>query len=229
MRKLFVLITSVLSAFLLTGCGGSSNNTTTTPSDNSAAETVTISFSGGNLPAVAALQVGTGTFTTVPIQNNQLVLNLPAGVSNYAVAYVCSTASNQEFVIEATKQDDSSFNETCPNPPGASLTANVDASQITGVTLIEVSGRDGESGGIDDPTITSFPVGLPLGTNDVGVIANDTSGQDSVLAVRILRSQTVPGLINGGAPVVLGAADLITAKETHYSERRSGWFYPSPE
>jgi hypothetical protein len=46
---------------------------------------------------------------------------------------------------------------------------------------------------------------MPVGTIDVAAIAGDSS--HNILGVKIVRSQTVPGTVNGGAAISLGPAD----------------------
>lgn len=204
-----VTVLSTLLAVVLSGCGGSQ----TPPSPPAA---ITFTFID-NAPTNAVLQTGTGPFTLLAAQNNQLVVNLPAGTSKYTLAYLCPTEFGTpntppstlggEIVIEATPQDGAVFNASCPRFQSGAVTVGFDVSQLAAVNSVQISDRLGGnvvSGG----TAVTVPTTMPLGINDVGVIALDASNVP--IAVRIVRSQTVPGAINGGNLIVLGPSNLTT-------------------
>ena len=211
MRRLGLLALAFgVFAIGLSGCGGSGSSVINsgTP-DTSQPETVTFTFVD-NPPTTAVLQIGSGSFTPISAQNNQLVVNLPAGVSRYTLAYVCSVFPD-EFIIQATKQDGTAFNASCAGLTNQDLlTGSVDASQIAGATEVDVWGKEGFSNRIP-ASATLSNVFMPVGVNDVAFVATATP-LGSALAVKILRSQTVPGAANGGNPVVFGPADLTTSQ-----------------
>lgn len=206
MRLMRALLICGAFAWLLTSCGGSGGGTGGGP-DQSAPATITFTFVD-NAPLTAALQVGGGAFVPVNPQNKQLVLNIPAGVSRYILAYDCAVSG--DFVVEATKQDGTAFNASCVGlAPSGLLTGTVDASQIAGATSVDVDGKQGLA--LTVGAIATFTnASMPAGSNDVAVVAFSTSGAITPKAVRIFRSQIVPGALNGGNPVVLGAGDLLT-------------------
>lgn len=183
---------------------------TPTPTPTS---TVTVTFTNGT-PTAAAVKMGSGAFTTASVQNNQTSFTLPAGTSSYALAYVCppeglpGLMTTNEFVIEATAADGTTYSTTCEgNPSTGSATGTVDATAIPGAATVFVVGKGGLGSTLSGLS-GSFNASMPVGTNDVAVVAEDAS--NNVLAVRILRSQTVPGAINGGSSIVLSAADEVT-------------------
>ena len=50
----------------------------------------------------------------------------------------------------------------------------------------------------------NFSSDMAVGTYDVPVVVTGAEGPYVALAARILRDQTIPGALNGGAPVVFG-------------------------
>jgi len=201
-------------ALTLAGCGGSSNLTSPPPT-NSSPQTITMTFTE-SAPTAAAVQMGTGAFTPVAVQNKQISFTLPGGISKYALAFVCPTLSfgspqfntTSEVVLEATAQDGTSI--STPNCSSGVATGNLsgtaDASLIAGTSQIRVVGSLGAA--TTAVSGTPFNVNLPTGINDVAVVALDVSG--NVLAVRIIHSQAVPGTLNGGSPVILNSNDATT-------------------
>src|SRR6185312_13020694 len=207
----------------LAGCGGNSG----TPPVPSGPTTITVTFANAT-PLAAAVQIGSGAFARASIQSGQLSLTVPAGTTNYAIAYVCppfnvvaTTIEDFEFVIEATTQDATAYTVSCSaTPPTGSATGSVDASAIPGATNVVVGGKGGGFGFAS--TQTSFNVNLPTGTNeDVTVSALDAS--NNLLAIKILRSQTVPGAINGGNTIVLGPADETTMQSVTVNNTPAGF------
>jgi len=222
---LWFVVGSVL-IMSLAGCGGSSSKTPPIPSP-SGPTTITVTFANAT-PLAAAVQIGSGAFAAASIQSGQLSLTVPAGTTNYAIAYVCppfnvvaTTIEDFEFVIEATTQDATAYTVSCSaTPPTGSATGSVDASAIPGATNVVVGGKGGGFGFAS--TQTSFNVNLPTGTNeDVTVSALDAS--NNLLAIKILRSQTVPGAINGGNTIVLGPADETTMQSVTVNNTPAGF------
>jgi hypothetical protein len=203
------------SIAVLAGCGGGSTNTggtTQTPNPT----TVNYTFTGGTPTAVAA-QMGTGTFTTTTLQAGKLSVSVPSGTTNYAVAYVCPPAADfgntvtAENVIEASTQDGASFTVSCYASAGTtgSATGSVNASAIPGATNVLIRGNQGYGTSVGAST-GSFNASLLTGSNDVALLAVNSSG--AVLAVKILRSQTVPGAVNGGSSIVFATTDETTTQ-----------------
>jgi hypothetical protein len=191
-----------LLAVAISGCGGN-------PPTLAQGTAVMLTFVGP-APSALATQVGGGAFSTVSTQTGStLNLTVPTGQSTYAVAYVCP-AVNDEFMIEASVQDGTALAVTCPPGDVASLTlgaatGTVDAAAISGATAVSISANGvGANLGING----NFDVDLPVGTEDVALGVEN--GTLDVAAVKINRSQTIPGAINGGADIVFGEADATT-------------------
>src|SRR5262245_2061271 len=171
MRSLWFSLV-VASALTIGGCGGGKSML-----GPPIGTTVNLGFSNGT-PQAAAVQIGSGSFTTAPVQNGQVSLILPPGTTKYAVAYVCppvttiaSTISG-EFVIEATIQDGTSFTLSCGGPPPTgSATGSVDASSVPGANNVLVTGSQGFA--TFTGLTSSFNVNLPAGTNDVAAVVVD--------------------------------------------------------
>ncbi len=116
-----------------------------------------------------------------------------------------------QYVYELNLSDGSSFNVSpCSLPPSTqgAATGAFDVSAVAGATKAEILGNLGD-GGTVNATTGSFSESMPNGTNDIAVVAENASNQP--LAVKILRNQTVPGSINGGQTIVVGAADATVA------------------
>jgi hypothetical protein len=204
------LIKKLLSGplmLLVAGCGASNPPT---PTGN----TITVTFTG-NTPSAVATKFGGSAFAAATLQGAKtLSFVLPAGTTNYTLAYVCTStngALTEEFVLEASIQDSSSINRACPldgNVPLPTLgaaTGNIDATAIAGAASVSVfPPSQGQAVAVNGP----FNVNLPVGMEDVAFAVLDTN--NNILALRILRSQTVPGAINGGNPVIFSGADATT-------------------
>lgn len=211
----------------LTGCGGGNNVVTgPTPTPTPVSSTVTVTFTNGT-PTAAAVQMGSGAFTAATIQNNQTSFTLPTGTTSYTLAFVCPPEGppgfqiTNEFVVEATLADGTTYSVSCQNPPPlASATGMVDATAIPGAAKVIVGGKGG-FGTTLSAISGSFNVNLPVGTNDFAVVAEDAS--NNVLAVKILRSQSVPGAINGGNTIALGASDEVVQEPVTVNNTPAGF------
>ncbi|HLW52990.1 MAG TPA: hypothetical protein VKW06_09105 [Candidatus Angelobacter sp.] len=212
----------VLTIILSTGCapghspGGPPNGTT-----------VTFTFVGGT-PTAAATQISGGAFTTATITSGKLTVSLPSATAKYAVAYVCpamTVGSNNvinESVIEATPADGTAFTISCLGTPATgTATGSANALAIPGATDILIRSSQNLGGNVGS-TSGSFSVSLPTGTNnvDVAAIAVDASG--NVLAVKIVRAQTVPGAINGGNQIVFAASDEVSTQSINVNNVPAG-------
>ena len=204
---LCLVITSLIAAF--SGCGGgSSGSGGRTPTGTP----ITINFAGG-APLAAAEQIGTGAWATAAVSGGQLTFSIPTGTTTYAVAYVCPTWQgmgpvNQEFVIDATTSDDTTYTVTCfQNPTTGTATGIASVSAIPGATQLTIAGKSGYGTSLPS-TFGSFSTGMPLGLNDVAVVAQDSSFD--ALGVKIVRAQTVPGAVNGGSSISLLSSDATT-------------------
>jgi hypothetical protein len=197
---MFVLFVTIAVGTI--SCGGGSSTASPTGT------TVTTIFSA--TPAAVAVQIGNGAWNAVSLQGNQLTFTVPTGESRYAIAYVCALDAtfNFETVWEATTRD--------PTPSGgcAGLGGNsalnegwatgaVDASSIAGASYVWIFGGFGI--GFVPGATGSFNVPMLQGTNDIAFVAGSLAR--SVLAVKILRSQTIPGAVNNGHTVVFAPGD----------------------
>ena len=225
-----------LVAALIAGCGGSSGSTTGGGGGNPT--TVTFTFVGNPAPTVAA-RIGSGSFTPTTLSSNALTLSIPEGTTEFAVAYLCPAypyfvngiqySYNDQYVIEASTEDQISFTESCPSPNLSSLTFDVDASAIPGAqnVLVEIGNNTrtfycyfGELQTGPQSCIT------PTGGNTafVDAYAGSISANDyQALAVRRYDGQTAPGAVNGGATVTLGAADETTSAPLTYQNLPAGF------
>jgi hypothetical protein len=226
------ILLALVSFSALAGCsGGGSINTSGGGGTNST--TVNYTFTGGT-PTAAAVQIGAGAFTSTTVQSNKLSVSVPSGTSTYAVAYVCPPTAGfgntvtAENVIEASVQDGTAFTVSCGGSPTASsaVTGTVNASAIPGAANVLVRGNQGFGASVGAAT-GSFSANLIAGNNDVALLAVDGSG--NVLAVKILRSQTAPGAINGGASVVFAASDETSTQSITVNGVPSGYVIPPAE
>ena len=228
-----LVCTTIIASLGLSGCGGASstpgtqgtgeNNPPTAPPSNPPApqsHTITATFAGQQ-PAAVAERIGSGTWATTTLQNGQLLLTLPAGTDTYGIAYRCPTAPtgasttlDGELIAEGTLADGESITLVCTftPPPTAQVSGSVDTSVIPIQTLESVY-----TGGADIPVIGStetFSGLLPAGTIDVAVLATSAMG-GSLTAIKLLRSQVLPGLLNGGLPIVFSTSDEIQTSNSY--------------
>jgi len=216
----------------LAGCGGGSNGgsgggggTGGGTGGGGSSTTVTYTFTGGT-PTAVATQIGTGAYTQASLQSGALTLSIPSGTTNYSVAYVCPTSiSSIENVIDASIEDGTSFTEICNNwtaPQSGLATLQVNASAIPGASEVDVVwGSDYTYAQPWSGDTLSFSDQMTAGTYDVFVVVYDSTGEYP-LAVRILRSQTVPGALNGGNPVVFAASDETVTQTITYDNLPAG-------
>jgi hypothetical protein len=219
----FTIFAMALSALALAGCGGGSSAAL-----SDSGNTVTVLFNNGRPTAVAA-QIGAGSFATASLQATVLTLTLPQGVTKYAIAYACPPVNvfgtiKAEKVIEATLQDGRAYSVSCSAPPPTDhATGIVDASLIAGTASVSICGGGGCSVAFHG-VIGSFDMMMPAGTNDVAVLALDAS--KNILAIKIIRGQTVPGVVNGGNTIVLAASDGTTAQPITVTNIPAGFDSP---
>lgn len=201
-RFLGMLVVGILTALVL-GCGGSP---TATPQGT----VVTATFAGQFKPQVVAAKTGDGAFVPASLQGDTLRLALPTGTTKYGIAYVCAQL-NDEFVFEATTQDATALNVSCPGPSATALglaTGSVDASTIPAVTDVRIIG--GGFGGSLGAVAGPFSFAMPNGLNDVAFIATDSIG--NAVGVKIARAQSIPGAVNGGSTILFGPGDATTTQ-----------------
>jgi hypothetical protein len=224
------------------GCGGYSGVVSDPGGDSTI---VTFAVTGGT-PTAVATKVGTGAFNAATLTAGKLTLSLPSGTTNFAVAFACpavTLTTNSlyqeaiEEVFEASTLDGTSFTEPCPTAPSTgatgTLTGSVDASAISGASSLEILAGNAtaqSSANLLGPS-ANFSFSAPTGTDRVMVLAyhpeidglNETI---SLAAAKSFSSQAVPGALNGGSTVVLGAADETTLEPLSYSGVPSGYGAP---
>ena len=229
-----------LILFLVAGCGGSSSGSGSTVAGPTA---VNFTFSPAT-PTVVAAQIGSGTFSMQTVSSSGLSLSLSSGTTTFAVAYVCNppavTFGGQqmtlpyESVVEASTADGTSFQLPCPLgipavSPGqtGTLAVNVNASGIAGASnlffVAENGGNASEWGASTANASGSFAA--PMGSDRVEVFASASSSNfiGNVLAARAFAGQAVPGSLNGGVAVTLGAADETTPQTITYQNIPAGF------
>ena len=206
------LLFCVLLALAVAGCGGGGGSGGSSGPNGT---TVTVTFVDGDVTA-AAVQTGTGAFSPAVPQAGKLTFTVPNGITQYSIAYVCKGIFAErlkidEFVIRATTQDTTAPTATCligtPTFTFGLLTGNVDATLIPGATVIDIQGNVGVFNQVNSAG-GPFNATMPNGSNDVAFIVIGSSG---ILAIKVLRSQTVPGAVNGGN-VTFGPEDQVTTQ-----------------
>jgi hypothetical protein len=218
----------------LAGCGGGSNSSSSGGGGGGGGgqspTTVTYTFTGG-APIAVASQIGAGAYAAATLQSSKLTLSIPNGTTDYAVAFACpSTAfianfsSNEEFVVQRSVLDGTSFTELCPNPnpPQVDLeSVQVDASAIPGASFVGITteGVAAPLPWLGSTLSVSFP--MVTGTADVFVVAYDSTGLYP-LAIRVLRAQTIPGALNGGNTVVFTVNDETSKQAITYDNLPPG-------
>lgn len=232
---------------LIAGCGGSSGGGSGSGGSGGGGNPTTVTFTvTGGTPTAVATSTGTGSFTAATLTAGKLTLDLPSGTTNFAVAFVCPpvslTASQVletfENVFEASTLDGTSFSQSCPTTPTAgstgTLTGAVDANAIAGASFLNIDAENGtaQQGVYEGTPSGNFSFAAPVGTDRVAVLAYDSvlSGFEqffSLVAVKNFSSQTVPGTLNGGNTVVLGAADQTTPEPLTYKSVPPGYNAPS--
>ena len=215
----------------LAGCGGSSGGSTGCVSNCGGGggnpTVVTYTFTGGT-PVAVATKIGTGAYTQATLASGKLSVSVPSGTTNYSVAYLCPTIAwyspprNEEYVVQASTLDGASFTENCVNPtaPQQGLaTLQVNTAAIPGAgDLVISNGCEWQN---SFPSTSSISCPMPIGTYDVFVVVFNMDGGNP-LAAKILRSQTIPGALNGGNPVVFTASDETVTQTITYNNVSSG-------
>jgi hypothetical protein len=223
-QKTTICALLLASALGNSGCGGGSSL------PQPAGTTVAITFPG-TAPAAVASQIGMGAWTAASLQSNQLILTVPQGETRYGVTYICPPDGSLtfEFVIYATTQDPAPsgsciFSSTSTLGSKGGATGSVDASAVPGASSVLIYGLSG-FGSVAGAT-GAFDIQMLQGTDDVAFVAVD--GAQHILATKVLRSQTVPGAVNGGQMVVLAAGDLATNQTISVTDVPTGFFFDGP-
>jgi len=186
---------------------------------------VTYTFTGSATPTAVATQIGSGAYSQATLASGELTFPVPSGETDFSVAYLCPSPTVNPFVIleyvnQASTLDGTSFSETCsPGPlPGGLATVQVNAAAIPGAEGINVDNQGSSSG-----TTLNFYSDLVDGTYDVPVVVTGADGPYVAIAARILRHQTIPGALNGGATVVFASADETVPQTIAYNNVPNGY------
>jgi hypothetical protein len=201
-------------------------------------------------PTAVATQIGSGQFTAATLSSGKVTLSLPSGTTNFAVAFDGPSVSLEdgngnivqqtiEQVYEASTSDGTSFSFSCggilPVTTGT-LTGSVDASAIPGASILGLFVVEGSQDSFWGAGFTSpFSIAFPAGTDRVEVLEYEAPFLNSdgsytsynLLAAKNFSGQVVPGALNGGNAVILGAADQVTEEGITYSGVPSGFSAPS--
>ena len=212
---LVVALSSLLVITLLamaTGCGGGSTPVAT-PTPTPTANAVAISFAAPT-PVAVAEKIGAGNWMAASLPSSgPLMLQLPPGTTQYGIAFACSSA--RQVVIQADIRDGSAYSlQLCASDAGVpttgSLTGSFDATAIPGAARVDISVNNFSTGATSASQTGSFNITTAqVGVTDVFAVAFDSL--HTLLAMKIVRSQTVPGVANGGNPITLAASDAIPA------------------
>jgi len=228
----FLWIAVLVSATMIaTGCGGGGGTTTggktptPTPTPTvtatptpTPANIVMVTFPAPT-PLAVAEKIGNGSWSTASLSSAAtLTVGLPTGVTRYSIAVACpawnsvSGLQNEEWVIQADLADGSSYTpQVCASFPQSysTITGNVDATAIPGAAKFNVyaPGPIGYINAASGPFSSSVAI---TGTDDVGILAYNSA--NSILAVKILRSQHAPGTVNGGNTVTFASSDEVTTQ-----------------
>jgi hypothetical protein len=229
--SLIVLILSFLMIISI-GCWGGGQNPAPTPTPTQSPapvptptpnqpNTVAVTFLG-QAPVAVAEKIGAGnwTSTSLPI-TGPLQVQLPAGTTQYGIAFVCesvqtATQVNVEWILQADVNDGSSYSlQLCQSnnlsaPPSGTFAGSYDASAIPGAATVNVNMNDDSRGAFFNTATGAFNISAVAGTTDVYATVFDSL--NTILAMKIVRSQTVPGIANGGNPITVAASDAVTVQ-----------------
>lgn len=240
------LLRTLIPAFvlvLISGCGGSSTGSSGSGSTGSSnPTTVTFTFNGAT-PTVVATKIGSGGFTVQTPSSGQLSLSIPSGTTNFLVAYICPVFNGagwitDQIVVEASTADGTAFTAPCyttaTTGQTGSLTGSVDASAISGASMLNIDAQSGinlSSAYVGSAT-GNFSLTAAAGNDRVAVLAYGlTSGSNgqvlNLVGMKNFSSQAVPGALNGGSAVVLGATDQTSMEPITYNSVPSGYSAPS--
>lgn len=238
---------------LIAGCnglsgGGSGTGNSGNLGGGSSSTTVEFTIAGATPTAVAS-QVGAGSFSAAMLDSGKVTLTLPDGTTTFAVAFACppynvpdtspTESITYEFVYEASSVDGTAFSGDCPSSAsgssvGSALTGSVDASAISQATFVDVDVLSGStiSATEQEGLNADFTLAVPAGNDRVEVLAFNVGpviagGPISLVAAKNFASQMVPGALNGGNTVVLGAGDETTLEPITYSGVPAGFNAPT--
>lgn len=242
---------SILGAelMLMVGCGGSGGGSGTGGSGGGNNSTTVKFIITGGTPTAVATQIGSGSFSAATLSGGKVTLNLPSGTTSFGVAYICPPYALQttnpqsityQYVFEVSSLDLSSLSGSCPTASSTgttgTLTGSVDASAISGASHVDIDAQSGSAPqsmygtGLN----ANFSFSAPPGSDRVEVLAFNSVmigiGQTiSLVAAKNFSGQAVPGALNGGDTVTLGAADETTPEAITYNSVPAGYSAPTTQ
>jgi hypothetical protein len=209
---LVILLASLLA--ISTGCGGASTPIGA-PTPTTTANAVAISFAAPT-PVAVAEKIGVGNWMAASLPSSgPLMVQLPPGTTQYGVAFACTSGTpiNRQVVIQADIRDGNAYTvQECGSGPVApatgSLSGSFDATAIPGASSVDISVDNFSTGTTFATQTGTFNITTAqVGVTDLFAVAFDSA--HTLLAMKIVRSQTVPGVANGGNPITLAASDAI--------------------
>jgi hypothetical protein len=214
----------------LAGCGGSVNcGSCVCESCGGGGPTIVTYTFTGFAPVAVATEIGSGAYTQATLTSGKLTLSVPSGETNFSIAYLCPSPTagpfvNQEYINQASTLDGTAFSETCVEGGDASqggmATVQVDATAIPGAEGIDV----GDGGGCESCNTFNGSGFLAIGNYDVPLRVDGNGGlYGPPLAAKILRDQTIPGALNGGAPVVFETTDETVPQTIAFDNVPNGY------
>ncbi len=157
---------------------------------------VTITFA--TQPQAVATQLGpSGAWGAVTLSGSTLTLLVPVATSNaYGVAYVCpaNNGTTQEYIIEATTLDATSFTASCASTAvtqsgtAVDIQGTYDVEAITSANGFKLDQGNGPINGLFSGTVGTYTGVATAGTDDFVALAMD--GFD-VAGALVLRGQSV--------------------------------------
>ncbi len=250
MRIPSTFLLCALVAVWTAGCGGSSSGGGSNGGSggngggggNNSPTTVTYNFTSGT-PTAVAVKTGSGSYSAVSVISNTASFSVPAGTSNFSVAYLCPPyplnppSVQQETIDFESTADGTTYTGYCGFGIGqsstlGSLTGTVDASVFSSATSMSYIVRGVSSAGtlyLDTnnglPVSGSFQIQAPVGSDHFVLALTDSSS--TVIAAKGYSNQTVPGAMNGGNTVSFTSADAVIPRAITYTNLPAGAGSPS--
>lgn len=200
----------------------------------------------GSGPFTAATITSAGVLTlTVPsgTANFAVAFVCPPSSLVYPAAIETGAAEQtDEWVYEASTEDGNALTGSCPmgpqTPAGATgtMTGTIDAS-AAGATFVDVvasnSSFTAETMSPSPLYVPTFSINFaaPAGSDRVEAVAYfqyfdlpcGNCDAPSVVSVKNLNNQAVPGALNGGNPVVFSAGDKVVNEPLSFTNVPEGW------
>ena len=205
-------------------------------------DATTVSFTlKAPVPVVVATRSGaTGVFKlATPVAGKVTVAASATG--DYGVAWRCPAAVTvigpftmidvSQHLMEVNTKDVATGTITCAVTPTAgktgALTFDVDARSIPGATAVQIQAVNGTYfKNTGEKLLATGTVQAPLGTDKVNILAYSNAGFTYLRGARAFTGQVVPGKLDGGVLVKLGAADKTIPEAITYKTIPTGFTAP---